>query len=91
MPLLTIHVIYYRIKKDICTNMGAEKIKLAIRIVCFVTTPMLFLAQKPLVSANDTVPGEGHFQNKTWKKVIERFLTENDISADKIALDKKIS
>ena len=47
---------------------------------------MLFLVQKPLALANETVPGEGQFQDKTWKKVIEEILTKNDISADKIAL-----
>ena len=50
---------------------------------------MLFLVQKPLASANETVPGEGQFQDKTWKEVIEEILTKNDISADKIALGNK--
>lgn len=49
----------------------------------------LFLVQKPLASDNETVPGEGQFQDKTWKEVIEEILTKNDISADKIALGKK--
>ena len=50
---------------------------------------MLFLVQKPLALANETVPGEGQFQDKTWKEVIEEILTKNDISADKIALGNK--
>lgn len=50
---------------------------------------MLFLVQKPLASDNETVPGEGQFQDKTWKEVIEEILTKNDISADKIALGNK--
>lgn len=54
---------------------------------CF--SKMLFLVQKPLALANETVPGEGQFQDKTWKEVIEEILTKNDISADKIALGKK--
>ena len=54
---------------------------------CF--SKMLFLVQKPLASDNETVPGEGQFQDKTWKEVIEEILTKNDISADKIALGNK--
>ena len=54
---------------------------------CF--SKMLFLVQKPLASANETVPGEGQFQDKTWKEVIEEILTKNNISADKIALGNK--
>ena len=50
---------------------------------------MLFLVQKPLALANETVPGEGQFQDKTWKEVIEEILTKNDISADKIALGNR--
>lgn len=90
MHLLTIHAIYYRIKKVICTNNGAQKATLAMRICVFCCfSKMLFLVQKPLASANETVPGEGQFQDKTWKKVIEEILTKNDISADKIALGNK--
>lgn len=35
MHLLTIHAIYYRIKKVICTNKGAKKVTLAMRICVF--------------------------------------------------------
>lgn len=90
MHLLTIHAIYYRIKKVICTNNGAQKATLAMRICVFCCfSKMLFLVQKPLASANETVPGEGQFQDKTWKEVIEEILTKNNISADKIALGNK--
>ena len=90
MHLLTIHAIYYRIKKVICTNNGAQKATLAMRICVFCCcSKMLFLVQKLLASANETVPGEGQFQDKTWKEVIEETLTKNNISADKIALGNK--
>lgn len=90
MHLLTIHAIYYRIKKVICTNNGAQKATPAMRICVFCCfSKMLFLVQKPLASDNETVPGEGQFQDKTWKEVIEEILTKNDISADKIALGNK--
>lgn len=87
---MTIHAIYYRIKKVICTNNGAQKATLAMRSCVFCCcSKMLFLVQKPLALANETVPGEGQFQDKTWKEVIEEILTKNDISADKIALGNK--
>ena len=58
MHLLTIHAIYYRIKKVICTNNGAQKATLAMRICVFCCcSKMLFLVQKPLASANETVAG----------------------------------
>lgn len=63
MHLLTIHAIYYRIKKVICTNNGAQKATLAMRICVFCCfSKMLFLVQKPLASYNETVPGEGQFE-----------------------------
>lgn len=44
MHLLTIHAIYYRIKKVICTNKGAKKVTLAMRICVFCCcSKMLFL------------------------------------------------